>query len=269
MKKITLVCITFILIFSVHCKAFNTNIKTTNNNQASLSNSIQRVRLDVITPMGYTRHLLLGFIENIATDGFDYGYDALNPDNFPDDCNWLVDNRRCVIQGVGVFNKTKKYPLGLFLENSGTIEMSLNSLENFDSPVDVYIYDAVLDSYFKINETTFSQNISSGEYLDRFFIAFQDENELQKGASLSIEQNNIKNTVVRYLKNNKELYLKANSTANIKQVQVYNILGKELFSIKNINESEIRIPFENIGVNLGIVSVTTEQGIISKKIVLR
>ena len=146
--------------------------------------------------------------------------------------------------------------------------MSLYSLENFESDIDVFIYDAVIDTYTKINDVDFTQNMSSGDYTDRFYIAFQDDSALEKSASLSIQQNTLNNTVVKYLRNNRELYLKTNNEA-IKQIQVYNILGKELLSIKNLNKSEIRIPVDNINTNYGIVSVTTEKGIISKKIVLK
>ena len=41
------------------------------------TNQIKRVRLDFTSPLGYTRHLLLGFTpDNAASDSFDYGYDA-------------------------------------------------------------------------------------------------------------------------------------------------------------------------------------------------
>ena len=268
MTKITQVCIAFILMFSINGYSSNANSTSTSNaiNQikASQSNPIQRVRIDIVTPMGYVRHLLLGFTDNIATDGFDYGYDALNPDNFPDDCNWIINGGRYVIQGVGAFNETKKYPLGLFLTNSGSVGMSLNSLENFDAPIDVFIHDALLNTYTKINDVSFTADMASGVYLDRFFIAFMDEN----ARSLSTIDNDLKETVVNYLSNTKELYLKTNNDTAIKHIQIYNILGKELFSIKNLNKSEIRIPVENLGTNYGIVSVTTELGIISKKVML-
>lgn len=268
MTKITRLTLALLLMFGI-INVSAVEIINNSNGQSSQSSTIQRVRLDIVTPMGYTRHLLLGFTsDNIATDGFDYGYDGRNIDDFPDDCNWMIDGDRYVIQGVGAFDQTKKYPLGLFLTNSGNVEMSLNSLENFDSKINVFIYDSVLDNYSKITETNFTQNMSSGEYTDRYYIAFQDDNELEKSASLSIEKNNVKNTVVKYLRNNKEIYLKTNNET-IKQITVYNILGKELFSIKNLNKSEIRIPVDNMNTNYGIVSVTTEKGIISKKIVLK
>ena len=229
MIKITQVCIAFILMFSLNGFSNNANSTSISNTiniiQTSPPSPIQRVRIDFVTPMGYVRHLLLGFTtDDVATDGFDYGYDGANADNFPDDASWLINNNKYVIQGVGSFDVIKKYPIGVFLTNSGIVKMSLNSLENFDSPIDVFIHDALLNTYTKINDVSFTTDMASGEYLDRFFIAFLDENALPENASLSTEENKLNSTVVNYLRNTKELYINTNSTQNIKNIRIYNIL---------------------------------------------
>jgi len=271
MTKITQLVIAIILVFGISAFTTTTNaINNTSNNQATQSSTIQRVRIDFTTPTGYVRHLLLAFTSNnAASDGFDYGYDGMVPDDFPDDLNWMIEDDRYVIQGVGAFDQTKKYPLGLFLTNSGTIDISLTSLENFSNTIDVFIYDAVLDNYAPINDVNFSKNINSGDYLDRFFIAFQDDNAIVQGASLSIEENETSSTIVNYLSNTDMLYVNTNSSLNIKSIEVYNLLGKQLFTQNNINAKSIKIPLEYINTNYGIVSVTTEKGIMSKKVVLK
>jgi len=272
MTKITQLVIAIILVFGTTA-SINTCFADNNSNsysQATQSSTIQRVRIDFTTPTGYIRHLLLAFTSNnAASDGFDYGYDGIVPDDFPDDLNWMIEDDRYVIQGVGAFDQTKKYPLGLFLTNSGTIGVSLTSLENFSSTIDVYIYDAVLDTYTQINNVNFSKNINSGDYLDRFYIAFQDGNQIQENAALSIEENETKSTTVNYLSNTNMLYINTNSSLTIKKIEVYSILGKQLFTQNNVNTKSIKIPLDYINTNYGIVSVTTENGILSKKIVLK
>jgi hypothetical protein len=137
MTKITQLCIVLFAILNINStvQAINTSLGNTNG-QSSQTSTIQKIRINFVTPLGYTRQLLLGFTsDNSASDSFDYGYDARNIEDFPDDMNWLIDNDRYIIQGVGAFDETKKYPLGLFLTNSGSVDMSLNSLENFDSPI--------------------------------------------------------------------------------------------------------------------------------------
>ena len=119
--KITQLAFAIILVFGISAFTTTSNaINNTSNNQATQSSTIQRVRIDFTTPTGYVRHLLLAFTSNnAASDGFDYGYDGMVADDFPDDLNWMIEDDRYVSQGVGAFDQTKKYPLGLFLTNSG------------------------------------------------------------------------------------------------------------------------------------------------------
>jgi len=269
MTKITYLCIAFVLIFCTASEASNNNNIGINNEQSSQTSTIQRVRIDIVTPNGYMRHLLLGFTtNNIATDGFDYGYDGPNADNLPDDCNWMIDENRYIIQGVGAFDKAKKYPLGLFLTNSGSIEISLNSLENFDDPIDLFIYDALLNTYTQINDSNFTVDMISGEYTDRFYIAFEDSNAVLENASLSTSDNDLRKTIVRYLSHSKEIYINTNNGQNtIKQIRVYSILGKELFSLDNLNVDKIKLPIQHLNTNYGIISIETNQGNLSKKVI--
>ena len=113
---------------------------------SSLTNAqdIKRIRVNVKTTKDAVRPLLLSFTpNNAATDGFDYGYDGLCVDEMEDDLNYIIENKRCVIQGVGAFDSTKQYPFGMFIKHPGNIEISLDALENFESEVKVYIYDSL------------------------------------------------------------------------------------------------------------------------------
>lgn len=253
MNKITYLCFAFLFCFSF-----------TGTGQTS---SIQRVRVDFVGPMGYTRHLLLAFTPNdAASDNVDYGYDALVFDNFPDDLNWMIDNDRYVIQGVGKFNDTKYYPFGMFLQNSGNIKIRLTALENFEAPINVFIYDSVLNSFTSINNSDYVKSISKGEYLDRFFITFTNNTDLLNIASssnnaLSLAENDLEKASFNYLKGSKELMVKTNTSVNLNEISVYDILGKKLVNIHNINSNNVKIPLANINTSSSlIVRLLTEDG---------
>ncbi len=174
MYKSTLTYLLFFAILTLPVNAENTHLST-QSSLAENSSSIQRVRIDFTMPNGFVRHLLLGFTpDNTATDGVDYGYDGLNPDDFPDDLNWIIEDERYVIQGVGAFENTKIYPLGLFLSNSGDIEIKLTGLENFTEDINVFVFDAKLNTYTQLNDANYSGYSDSGDYTDRYFITFLD-----------------------------------------------------------------------------------------------
>lgn len=247
MNKITYIC--FILLLSAHniCGA-----------------QVQRVRIIFESPTGYIRPLLLGFDPtNTATDGVDYGWDVLMFDNIPGDLNYMIEGNRYVVQGVGEFEKNKRYPFGLFLTNPGTIRISLFSLENFELPIDVYIYDADLDNYTRINDVDYFSIMSSGDYLNKYYIAFYDPT-----VTLSLDENGLQEPEIKYLGNSKELYVNTHNNSHIKKITLYNLLGQEIFALQSINHSEIKIPVNTISANYLLVNIETEYGTLSKKILI-
>ncbi|WP_242155025.1 T9SS type A sorting domain-containing protein [Aestuariivivens sediminis] len=262
MIRLTYLCFAFLCVFTTGIAKNNLNRTTVSAN----STNPQLLRIDFTMPNGYVRHLVIGFTDDVATDGYDYGYDALNVDNFPDDLNWLIENKRYVIQGVGTFNETKKYPLGMFLTNSGNIKISLDKLENFENPIDVYVYDAKLDTYTQINYLDYTSFIYSGEYLDRFYIAFKDNSvtNLAK-SSLSTPDEFIENTRINYLGNTKELYINTSMSNSIKSISIFNLNGQKVYTANGLQEQTIRMALSNLKGNYGIVSVESDEGFITTK----
>lgn len=264
MAKITYLSVTLFMLVSL------AGISTGN---ASTSNGIiQRVRIDFVMPNGYVRHLLLSFTsDNSASDAYDYGYDALNKDDFPYDLNWIIENERYVIQGVGAFENTKRYPLGMFMAQDGNIQIALDTLENFDTPIDLFIYDSQLNTYTQINYSNYAATISKGDYLDRFYLTFKDGSSSSSFAktTLTTDEINLEDTKVSYLNNTKELYINTNETYTIKNIYVNNLLGQELLSLANVNAKIIKIPMQTNQTKFGVVTIETAQGkYLSKKIAI-
>lgn len=234
------------------------------------SQDIQRVRVAFETPLGYVRHLLLGFTpDNVASDEVDYGYDALCFDNLPDDLNWMIHDQRYVIQGVGEFSENKSYPFGMFLSNSGDITISLNSLENFENPINVFVYDALSNSFSRINDVGFNLNIDNGEYMNRFYITFQNNvPPAGANAALSIAENNLNELSIKSVINSKKIVIDTRTNLKINKVEILDILGKKVSNIQNIDDTKITIPTHHINSKIVIVTIFTNNGVIRKKIII-
>ncbi|MBD0823965.1 hypothetical protein [Aestuariibaculum marinum] len=230
---------------------------------------MERVRIDFTVPGKFVRHLLIGFTSNNAAgDGYDYGYEALNRDSYPYDLSWVVSGLNCTIQGVGAFDDTKKYPLWLFMSKEDDFEISLDTTENFENPIDVFIYDAKENTYTKINESNFKSHISKGEYSDRFFLAFKNESTTSAAKTLSTENEILKRTKIQYLRNSKEVFIDTNGLTSIKEIALTNVNGQKLFSTRNINDTHIKMPIQHMGSQLILVNVTTEIGQTTKQLVI-
>ncbi|WP_242091530.1 T9SS type A sorting domain-containing protein [Aestuariivivens sediminicola] len=270
MTKITRLVFMVMLLFQIGYTtcAFETEANSFTLHTTSSDPVIQRVRIYFISPHGMTRYLLLGFTsDNSATDGFDFGYDALNLDDLPDDLNWMIENDRYLIQGVGAFNDTKTYPLGMFLKNSGDISIGLYRTENFDDPIHVYVHDAYLNTYTEITEeTTFNEAMTKGDYTDRFYIAFKDNSEDNVAKnSLSGPEAFAENTRIQYLTNSKELYVNTGGSQHIKNITIYNLLGQRVYSANGIQNQMTKMALPNLKGNYAIVSVESPEGYIATK----
>jgi len=251
---------------------FRSNDGTSSKEKSKKPNSeelIKRVRLEFKTPEGAIRRLLLAFVPNsFATDGFDYGYDALNTNSFPSDLSWLINGERYVIQGVGDFDKSKQYPLNLFMSNNGNVEISLKSLENFDTPINVFVYDALLGTYTRINNLAYQTSLDADNYTNRFFIAFQHDN------TLSVEEvdSQNQNIIVNYLSSSREIYVKTIQSIDIRQIYLINMIGQTVRAWNATNlpttNGEIRIPISNISEGNYILKVETSGNTINKKIII-
>jgi len=209
---------------------------------------------------------LLGFTpDDSATDGFDYGYDAYNVNNYSDDASWIINNQQFVIQGVGCYNDTKQYPIGIFLSNAGEVKIDLDTLENFEQDISVYVYDALLDTYDLINESSSTFNLSTGDYIDRFYIAFSDNN-LPANNALSVNDLSIeKNVQINYITTSNELIV--SSKSNINSIEIFDISGKKIEAFYKINATEKKHVLSTKN-QIILVNVITEQTIFSKKVLI-
>jgi hypothetical protein len=231
--------------------------------------AIKRIRIEFKTPEGAIRPLLLAFVHNgLATDGIDYGYDAPNNDTFPNDLSWLINNEPYVIQGVGDFDKTKQYPLSMLLSNTGNVEIGLTALENFDTPINVFVYDALLGTYTKINNVNFQMSLDANNYTNRFFIAFQPNS-----GTLSVEDKIAEHIIVNYLSSTNEIYVKTINNIDIRQIYLINLLGQTIKSWNATNlpmsNNEIRIPISKISEGNYILKVETSMNTVNKKVIIK
>jgi len=269
MKTITNLC--FAVLF---CMSTNGMSATLNVDSPSTNSPIQRVRIDITTPMGFTRHLLLGFTQdNAATDGFDYGYDALNIDDYDDDCNWMIGNDRYVIQGVGAFHESKTYPLGLFLSNAGEIEFSLDTLENFEQAISVYIYDATTNTATSISDESLVKTISEGDTTNRFYITFTDDTTTMNfpDGQLSVNELTQQKPDISYISSTKELVVKTSPFFEIQEMRLYSILGqkvKQWPDLQSDSSGTFRASLSSIAKGTYLVSVKTKGGKFNKRLII-
>lgn len=232
--------------------------------------AIKRVRIDFVTPLGFTRHLLLAFTENnAASDAVDYGYDASNIENLPDDLNWLIEDGRYVIQGVGAFAESKIYPLGMFLSNDGQVKIKLDELENFDSEIDVFIFDKQEDTYTQINKFDFDADMQAGDYTERFYITFSNPDaKAAEETTLSDTSRSFNAFSVHYNAYSRSLTIDNPTQLTNIDVSLFDLNGRTVISKTRLSEEKILVPVGQLSTQTYVLRIQSDNEIMNKKVVL-
>tara|TARA_R110001583_G_scaffold35585_3_gene118228 strand:+ start:19251 stop:24212 length:4962 start_codon:yes stop_codon:yes gene_type:complete len=241
---------------------FKTSKKSKTNEVLKNVDERSKIRLQFSSPNGFNRNLLVGEDVN-ATNNFDIGYDGPLADLGKNDMFWFFNNSKFVIQAVNNFDKNQELPLGIKLEKDGLVNIKIDSLENIDKNVEIYIKDKSIGETYQINNQAFELNLTAGEYLNRFALVFQPRLKTLKEITLVEGVNVFMNNTIS------ELQIKKIVDTEISEINLYNYLGQNVGSwVGDFKEREISIPI-NKQTGAYIVQITTKNnGVLSKKIII-
>ncbi|AWG21596.1 hypothetical protein FFWV33_08650 [Flavobacterium faecale] len=231
-------------------------------------NHYKKVRIGYTSAVNFHRQVLLGFMNDKATSGFDNGYDAYNLDAFPNDMSLYNNGIKLVIQGEGYYDSNATFPLAIKSDQTGTVTFSIDGLENFDANDHFYIHDATDNSYHEITNSTFQLTIDSGEYLNRFSLTFKNQT-----TTLALSQENFveANVKIMHIQNSNQILIE-NTTNNtqISNASLYGTTGRLITNWKNqnFNLSRFQLPIPKVSTGIYIVTLETTNGKINKQIIV-
>ncbi|MFQ6601033.1 T9SS type A sorting domain-containing protein [Flavobacterium sp. C3NV] len=224
---------------------------------------VSHFKLNTIINNQFTRQLALAFVPE-ATDGIDYGIDALNmDDDLPSDVTFWLENGSYVIQGVN-FDENKKIALTVKAATNTTFKFFIPEVINFDTTQKIYIYDALDDSYHDVKNGTYEVTLAPGVYNDRFKVAFRD------ATTLGVDSNTIKQFFISQDNVNRNLKASNPNNFSLKSFKLYDILGKTVLSKKDLGTNE-NYTFSTSGLSSGVYItefLTTDNQRFTEKIVI-
>jgi hypothetical protein len=242
-----------------------TKTTSTNDNDPIAKDTLMKIRLGFNSNNNYHRQILLGFMNEKATSAIDYGYDAINIDDFPNDMYFLNGAKQLLIQGEGFFDPTASYPIGVKTDVEGKVSFIVDAAENFNPEQPIYIYDNLTDTFNDIRNGLFEVNLPLGENKTRFSVRFTDK-------TLKVEQNLISDAIqINHIQNENSLLINNKTLdTNVEHVTLYNILGQVVSSwnIENQEQKNIKIPIKTVSSGIYIVKMKTSEGEISKKVIV-
>ena len=141
----------------------------------------------------------------------------------------------------------------------------IDDLENIPDDVEIYIKDYHNDgaTYNITKGSGFEISLESGEHKDRFALAFKSRlDKLDEIATID-------DGVTIFMNNTlKEINIQKTAELDFEQVSLFNILGQQIkVWTKGLTERDIQLPV-NVSTGVYIVNLQTEQGLISKKVLI-
>ena len=216
------------------------------------NNDLQRDRiwLDLISPTEKTSTTLIAYVEG-ATYSYDRLFDASTIGGSGKNLYSLLNDEHLVIQGrVSPFEINDQVPIGLLADELGIYTIAIHGVDGlFLDDQNIYIEDLELNIIHDLKNAPYVFTIDDlGNYDERFILRYTDEtlglNEFTNNPDISIIAP-------------KGEYIKINSTNEpIKNVIVYDLLGRVLLNLNDLNINEIIL--DNLNLSDGAYLVKAE-----------
>jgi hypothetical protein len=230
------------------------------NSNAITTVERHRIWLDLITPTGSVNRTVVGYIDG-ATQAEDRLYDAFTDNKPSQNFYSLINNKPMVIQGRELpFDINDTVPMGVQIPTNGTYTIAIAAIDGLFSGGDqtIYLEDKLLNTIHNLKASQYQFMSNQGIINNRFVLRYIN--------------NTLSNTDFDY---SNEIKIFANNCINIssinqsiKEVIVYDILGKVLIDKKEIGKKEISLNQLKPTTNVLIVKVILDNnGIIIKKVI--
>ena len=147
----------------------------------------------------------------------------------------LIKEDKYKIQGRKKFNEFDDVNLGYFSGISGEFNINIDAIEGVfeDKNVEIFLEDKVVGSTHNLKESPYNFTTDKGTFNDRFILHFANKKEVVK----VMEDRNSK-IVVFSTKNQLKV---TSNIEKLQHVEVYDMLGKVLFSADEVNNNELVI----------------------------
>ena len=206
---------------------------------------------------------LLVTVDERATPNYDWGFDAKLIEDQIDDMFWMIDNEKYSIQGIDQINTSTIIPIGIHTNDAGLNTITIDKLVNFSSDLAIYVHDTELDIYHNLRESDYIIHLEAGDYLERFEITFTTQ-------SLSVDDIESNNINALYANDTNNIVISNPKNLEIDSVKIINMIGQVVMTFKEIDSSNtVKLKTKKLSVGTYIINLKTENGEISKKVLVK
>ncbi|MCG2612177.1 M12 family metallo-peptidase [Flavobacterium sp. SM15] len=217
-----------------------------------------RLWLNLTNPEGIYSQQLIGFFPQ-ATSGVDEAYDGfyVKSDTYAAFYS-MINDTAYKIQGRGAFDVNDVVPLGFRSAYEKTYTVSIGDIEGVLRSQNVFLEDLQLNIVHNLKDSNYVFSTPAGEFNNRFVLRFTNT------TLGNTDFETLSNAVTVYT--NSEVNI-ASGLGQIREVAVYDVLGRLLAEKKNVNSNSTSFSTIRKTQSALIVKVTLESGqTVDKKI---
>lgn len=240
------------------------NKKTEINTEANVEK--HRIWLNLTNNSGAFSQILVGYVPG-ATQDRDRSYDGELMGGNDVSFYSIIPDVNLTIQGRALpFDENDHVALGYNAAITGELSIRIDHLDGLFDTQNIYLEDKELGIVHDLKDKPYLFTTEEGDFDDRFILRYTDK-------TLSVKDPAYENTIqVVFTRSNNVLNITNSTTDNtVLAVSLFNIQGK-LMSKWNVTDKEqtnIKIPIQNIASGVYIVKMKTSKGNISKKIIAK
>ncbi|OXA98980.1 hypothetical protein B0A72_22930 [Flavobacterium pectinovorum] len=217
-----------------------------------------RVWLNMTNTKGVFKQMLVGYVQG-ATNEYEDRYDGVSFNANPYVDFYSVDNgNNYVIQGRALpFTDTDQVPLGYNTTITGDFTISIDKTDGDLSSHAIYLEDKKTGVIHDLTTSDYTFTTEKGTFTDRLVLRYTnktlgtgDFENIENGLLVSVKDKTIKVT---------------SSTENIKEVTVFDISGKLLYSKKKAGTTELQIQNLQSSNQVLLVKVTLDNDFTTTK----
>jgi len=241
---------------------FDNSMRLTGDNTNYRNNiSIERLFISIKNDNYDLKSSALIAFTDAATDEYDVNYDTKRLAT-PISIYSVLGERELTLQGRSAFNTDQVIPLGFRtqVEEEQTYTISLGSREGDNiNAATVYLEDRLLHIVTNLTETDYTFTSNESNQKDRFVIVFADRQLGTSDANLE--------AVSLYPNPTHNVLNIVSPLSTITNVAIYDLRGRMVSTIKVENKSSYQLDMYDLESAMYFVKVTTEAGIITKRVI--
>lgn len=200
-----------------------------NGYESNVAYEKNRIWLDIINASNRSNvRTLIGYIDG-ATDQSDRLYDAKTDEKMSFNIYSLLNNEMLTIQGKALpFSDQDRVPVGIMVPQSGDYQIGIGAVDGLftNSSQAILLEDKLLNVTHNLRSKPYSFKEDKGKVDNRFVLKYTDK---------SSSKENSTNDVKVYVSD--QVIVKS-STEKIKEIAVYDVLGKRIMNYENIYANE-------------------------------